>query len=74
MATFMQNINKIRGEAVYGREIRTAIADAILQSMNLDIDTHTVPYPDTQQVYVSVSPVVVGSDDYILGISKTNPE
>lgn len=32
MATFEQNLRKIRGEAVYGTEVRTAIADAIEQA------------------------------------------
>ena len=37
MPTFEQNIRKIRGEAIYGKEIRTAIADAVQQAVNLDI-------------------------------------
>ena len=31
MATFAQNLAKIRGQAIYGSEVRTAIADAIEQ-------------------------------------------
>ena len=38
VATFEQNIRKIRGEAIYGREVRTAIADAVEQVVNVDID------------------------------------
>ena len=32
MATYEQNLRKIRGEAVYGTEVRIAIADAIEQA------------------------------------------
>ena len=36
MATFEQNIRKIRGEAIHGKEVRTAIADAVEQVANID--------------------------------------
>lgn len=38
MASFTENIAKIRGQAVYGPEMRTAIADALMQALELDID------------------------------------
>lgn len=37
MASFEQNIRNIRGEAIYGMEVRSAIADAIEQSVGYDM-------------------------------------
>ena len=38
MATYRQNINKIKGEAIYGKDVREAIADALDQAVRLDVD------------------------------------
>ena len=38
MASFSENIAKIRGQAVYGPDMRTAIADALMQALGLDVD------------------------------------
>lgn len=40
MATFAQNIRKIRGEAIYGDNVRTAIADALEQAGSEDVGMH----------------------------------
>lgn len=37
MASFAQNIRKIRGEAISGPEMREAIAEAITQAIELDL-------------------------------------
>lgn len=37
MASFLENIRKIRGEAIYGMDMRAAIAEALEQSVDLDI-------------------------------------
>lgn len=47
MATFQQNLAKIRGEAIYGPEMRTAIADAIEQA-----DDQIQPQISTYEAYV----------------------
>ena len=65
MATFEQNIRKIRGEAIYGPEMRTAIADAIQQSMDLDIDGNE------GTVFFALSPIEDVPDDYLLTISNS---
>ena len=65
MATFEQNIRKIRGEAIYGPEMRTAIADAIQQSMDLDIDGNE------GTVFFDLSPIEDVPDDYLLTISNS---
>lgn len=62
MATFLQNIRKIQGEAVYGEEMREAIAEAIQQTMGLDIDGND------GVVFFSLSPVPDTSNDFLLSI------
>ena len=74
MANFIQNLQKIRGEAIYGQDMRTAIADAIQQAAHFDYRDVDVPYPDTDQVYVRLIPVSSGSSDYILTLSKDSEE
>lgn len=64
MATFEQNIRKIRGEAIYGTDVRSAIAEAIQQTMNLDIEG------STGTVYFSVTPIQNSVDDYLLTVSN----
>ena len=71
MATFEQNIRNIRGEATYGKDMRTSIADAIEQSVHLTYQDIAVPYPSTDEIHIQVAPVIVGTGDYVLGISKT---
>lgn len=68
MATFSSNIRKIRGEATYGPEMRKAIADAILQALNVEIQEIETPYPDSDKVYVTLTPLEYGSDDYTMSI------
>ena len=71
MATFAQNIGKIRGDAVYGPEMRTAIADAIMQSVNVDISKEDFPYPDTQNAWAQVQPMETDGD-YLLSFQKSS--
>lgn len=71
MATFSENIQKIQGTAVYGRDVRKAIADALSQSVHLEYNDLTYPYPDQNTVYVRLIPDGPGSDDYVMEISKT---
>ena len=59
MATFAQNIRKIRGEAIYGPDMRTAIADALEQAINLDISGEDV-------TTVEVSKIAQTEDDYLI--------
>ena len=40
MATFQQNIDNIRGEAIYGPDIRESIAEAIEQAVGIDVGLH----------------------------------
>lgn len=64
MATFEQNIRKIRGEAIYGPDMRTAIADAIQQTMNLDIDGND------GTVYFVLTPITGTTNDFALSINN----
>ena len=64
MASFIENLRKIRGEAVYGQEMRTAIADAIEQAIDLDING------DGGVVFFTLSPIVSSDEDYLLGIQN----
>lgn len=61
MATFLQNIRKIRGEAVYGNEMRTAIADSIMQAIDLDVSGDGL-------VLFTVTPIPDEQGDYLLNI------
>lgn len=64
MATFAQNIRKIRGEAIYGPEMRTAIAEAIQQTMNLDIEA------SGDMVLFDLIPIQDTPGDYTLEIKS----
>ena len=66
MATFEENIRKIRGEAIYGPEMRTAIADAITQSTHVTAEEVPVHYPDNQNVYISFTRTDTDENDYIM--------
>ena len=82
MATFEQNLAKIRGQAVYGPEMREAIAEAIEQAddaasqtidekintLNGRIDAMQV-IVDDELFYMTVSRIG-SSDDYQLAISE----
>ena len=70
MATFSQNITKIRGGAILGSEMRTAIAEAIEQASETQYDSQSVPYPDTENVYIRLIPNPIGSGNYTLEISR----
>lgn len=59
MASFSENIAKIRGQAVYGPEMRTAIADALMQALGLDIDGF---------VFFILNPMVDSEEDFELEI------
>ena len=50
MATFEQNIRKIRGEAIHGKEMRTAIADAVQQAVHLDITVEGHVYVELTRI------------------------
>lgn len=63
MATFLQNIRKIRGEAVYGNEMRTAIADSIMQAIDLDVSGDGL-------VLFTVTPIPDEQGDYLLNIEN----
>ena len=63
MATFLQNIRKIRGEAVYGNEMRTAIADSIMQAIDLDVSGDGL-------VLFTVTPIPNEQGDYLLNIEN----
>ena len=63
MATFMQNIRNIREEAVYGPDIRTSIAEAIMQAIDLDIS-------GDDMIFVTLTEIVESPGDYILGFSN----
>lgn len=62
-ANFMQNIRKIRGEAVYGQEMRTAIADAIVQAIDLDVSGEGL-------VLFTLTKIDPDKDDYLLEITN----
>ena len=75
MATFEQNLAKIRGQAVYGPEMREAIAEALEQaddSVQQDIAAVGQQIEDIQEIvdsrelYVEVSDM--GSGDYLMEI------
>lgn len=59
MASFSENIAKIRGQAVYGPEMRTAIADALMQALGLDIDGF---------VFFILNPMIGSEEDFELEI------
>lgn len=59
MASFSENIAKIRGQAVYGPEMRTAIADALMQALGLDVDGF---------VFFVLNPMVDSEEDFELEI------
>lgn len=61
MATFQENIRKIRGEAIYGQDMRTAIADAITQAIDLDVEGDGL-------VLFDVTPIPEIQGDYLLTI------
>ena len=54
MATYQENIRKIRGEAIYGADMREAIAEAITQAADLDVGEI--------DVYVTVE--AISNNDY----------
>ena len=64
MATFEQNIRNIRGEAIYGPDMRTSIADAIQQAMALDINGNE------GTVYFIVTPISGTDEDFFLTINN----
>lgn len=64
MATFEQNIRNIRGEAIYGPDMRASIAEAIQQTMDLDIDGND------GTVFFIVTPISGTVDDFFLTISN----
>ena len=70
MATFSENINKIRGEAIYGGEMRTAIADAILQAVGVEIRTLDISQQGDTQIYIQLNPIVARRDDYLMTIKN----
>lgn len=53
MATFEQNIRKIRGEAIHGKEVRTAIADAVQQVANVDFTVDGNVFVDLRRIGTS---------------------
>lgn len=59
MASFSENIAKIRGQAVYGPEMRTAIADALMQALGLDVDGF---------VFFILNPMIDSEEDFELEI------
>ena len=59
MASFSENIAKIRGQAVYGPEMRTAIADALMQALRLDVDGF---------VFFILNPMIDSEEDFELEI------
>ena len=62
MATFIQNIRKIRGQAIYGPEMRDAIAEAIQQTMSLDVEG------SEDVVLFTVTPIQDAPGDFLLEI------
>lgn len=64
MATFVKNIEKIRGTAIYGPDMREAIAQAIGQAMNLDLS-------GTDFAMVNVSPISGTTGEYMLTMTNT---
>ena len=62
MATFVQNIKNIRGEAVYGPDVRESIAEAIAQAIDLDIGGDDL-------VFVTLTRITGSSDDFLLSFS-----
>ena len=63
MATFVQNIKNIRGEAVYGPDVRESIAEAITQAIDLDIS-------GDDMVFVTLTEIVESPDDFLLSFSN----
>lgn len=72
MATFIQNIRNIRGEATKGSIVRSSIAEALQQSVHLTYQDVAVPYPPSDDIQIQITPTVVGSNDYVLSFSKTS--
>ena len=61
MATFEKNLEKIRGEAIRGNDMRTAIADALIQAIDFDVSGDGT-------VIVYVTKISETIDDYLLDI------
>ena len=71
MATFAENLAKIRGQAIYGPDMREAIAQAIEQSddeVDRKINAMQV-IVDDNIFYVNLNRID-SSDDYLLTIVK----
>lgn len=65
MATFEQNIRNIRGEAIYGPDMRESIAEAIQQTVGLNIDGND------GTVFFVLSPITGSQDEFLLTINGT---
>ena len=68
MATFEQNLRKIRGESIYGAEVREAIAQALEQS---DDDTITLlnqtkTLVENRELYINLTSL--GDDNFRMEI------
>lgn len=64
MATFIENIAKIRGQAIYGPDMREAIAEAIEQSDD-EVDSRIAAMQvivDENVFYVNLEPLATSSD------------
>ena len=69
MATFEQNLAKIRGQAIYGGEMREAIAEAIEQSDDIIDEKLTEMTALVEQEDVLLSVELIEEDDYLMSLS-----
>ena len=69
MATFEQNLIKIRGQAIYGGEMREAIAEAIEQSDDI-IDAKLQEMGTLiEQESILLSVELIEKEDYLMTLS-----
>ena len=81
MATFQQNLAKIRGEAIYGSDMRTAIAEAIEQAddqVQESISEYEASVEAVQAIiddhlfYIQINRIE-DTEDYIIDITEGEP-
>ena len=71
MSTFAQNLAKIRGEAIYGMDMREAIAEALEQADDIIVEKlqNMQTLVDTEAVYGELTLIAGTTGDYLLTLS-----
>lgn len=65
MATFTKNIANIRGDAVYGTDVRESIAQAIIQSVGFN-----AAQLSSDTILLSTELISGSDNDYILTVTN----